>query len=299
MSAPTPPPKNMFPLQDGESCSTTQSSLFARATPKQNVATAIPLTITPASAAPSNSSSRTSPTSIASALGTYMSHQTTPDVLKPAAISQTSLPLSTASSELAMPQSPPAPPSSIYAMSEAVAMSKSPGIMRRLSRGAHNRLTRARRSSTTHTDRDQSAGPVFMRRRSDSNRAVSEGAPDVSDLDLDFDEDTVTDCGNSLLDDPADNAFGIYTGRSSVASAPSGADAPRGSVILQQGTLLEKVTKKKRKTMTFRLDFDSGKIYWDPSKPSKKIYIDDIRDIHKGPVARHYREEATVPARFE
>ncbi|KAI6925274.1 hypothetical protein KC355_g16836, partial [Hortaea werneckii] len=65
------------------------------------------------------------------------------------------------------------------ALAEAM-NTKSPGLIRRLSRGASNRLRR--RASTNHSMRlrDQSAGPVLIRRRSDSN-----GAGDISDFELD------------------------------------------------------------------------------------------------------------------
>ena len=68
-------------------------------------------------------------------------------------------------------------------MSEAMT-GKSPGLIRRLSRGAHNKLRR--RASTTQSMRmrDVSAGPVLMRRRSDSN-GNSDIGQDVSDLELD------------------------------------------------------------------------------------------------------------------
>lgn len=81
-------------------------------------------------------------------------------------------------------------------MTEAFGMSKGTGLIRRLSRGAHNRLRR--RPSTTQTNRirDQSAGPVLVRRRSDST-GQSDLAGDMSDLDLgrtseDGNEDSVS-----------------------------------------------------------------------------------------------------------
>ena len=51
---------------------------------------------------------------------------------------------------------------------DPAAPSKAPGLMRRISRGAANKLTRRRQSATQNDKRDRSSGPVIMRRRSDS-----------------------------------------------------------------------------------------------------------------------------------
>ena len=40
-----------------------------------------------------------------------------------------------------------------------------------------------------------------------------------------------------------------------------------------------------------RLDLESAKVFWDPSRPSKAFYIDDVKEIRSGPEAKHYREE--------
>ncbi|KAF1983949.1 PLC-like phosphodiesterase [Aulographum hederae CBS 113979] len=288
-------------MQKAKSYPTTlpPQELFARPTLPKQLITTIPFTVTPATAAPN--SSRTSPTSLASALETNISQQSvqsTPDFSKSPGCSQSSLPLSIGVPDAALDaQSPPLHTGS--STSEAVSTVRSPGIMRRLSRGAHNKLSRARRTSTSRADRDQSAGPVFMRRRSDSNRGMQEGN-DVSDFELEpYGEEALDDQGETFVPGSFENALGITTGRSSISSGMEGTVAPTRCMMLQQGTPLEKYTKKKKRTFIFRLDFDSAKICWDTSKPAKKLYIDDIRSITTRADARHYREDCQAPPHLE
>ncbi|KAJ9638855.1 hypothetical protein H2201_004619 [Coniosporium apollinis] len=135
-----------------------------------------------------------------------------------------------------------------------------------------------------------------MRRRSDS-RSMTDGALDVSDLELeleDQEEEAIDDLGEPVSQRAIANGLGITTGRPSVGSAAEGAVGPIWSPFLEQGTTLTKVTKKKRKQLKFRLDFDSAKVWWDPSKPSKQFYIDDVWDIRSGADARPYYEEFRV-----
>ena len=69
--------------------------------------------------------------------------------------------------------------------------------------------------------------------------------------------------------------------------------------ILLQGTTMIKVTKKKRKVLTFVLENEAAKVSWDRNRPSKSFYIDDIKDIRVGRDARNYREEFGVSANDE
>ena len=75
--------------------------------------------------------------------------------------------------------------------------------------------------------------------------------------------------------------------------------APKIDSSIQCGTVLTKVTKKRRKQVTFFLDLDTAKVFWDPSNPTKRFYIDDIKEIRTGADARNYREEHQVPADAE
>ncbi|KAL1297173.1 hypothetical protein AAFC00_004746 [Neodothiora populina] len=171
-------------------------------------------------------------------------------------------------------------------------MSKGTGLIRRLSRGAHNRLRR--RPSTTQTNRirDQSAGPVLVRRRSDSTGAA-DLAGDMSDLEL---ERTSEDGGEEALptissSEPT-NTSALHTIRKmNTSPILEGGVAPTISSVLEQGTWLIKVTKKKRKMLKFRLDPLAAKVCWNATNPTKQFYIDDVRDIRTGPDARSSRQD--------
>ncbi|KAF2462244.1 hypothetical protein BDY21DRAFT_276974 [Lineolata rhizophorae] len=214
--------------------------------------------------------------------------QNTPDALQPVAC-----PSPFPSAPLSLPESagfsPLSPPSS--AMAEAVNISRSP---RELSRKLSERIPgiRRRRQSATHSSRDLSCGPVTVRRRSDS-KSVTENAENISDLELEEREDDGADdfSGETAARPEFINALGITTGRPSVGSATEGGVAPLRNRILQEGTRLSKITRKKRKDIPFKLDFDSAKIIWDPTRPSKQVYVDDIRGIRYGEEAKNYREE--------
>ncbi|KAH0343472.1 PLC-like phosphodiesterase, partial [Aureobasidium melanogenum] len=193
------------------------------------------------------------------------------------------------------PSPSPVVSSSYTSMTEAFGMSKGTGLIRRLSRGAHNRLRR--RPSTTQTNRirDQSAGPVLVRRRSDST-GQSDLTGDMSDLDLgrtseDGNEDTVTSYP------PPDSSIsqGLLAMRKASATMTEGGVAPTISSVLEQGTWLTKVTKKKRKVLKFRLDPLAAKVCWNPSNPSKQFYIDDVRDIRVGAEAKTSRQDIQIP----
>ncbi|KAL4950677.1 hypothetical protein BDW69DRAFT_53080 [Aspergillus filifer] len=173
---------------------------------------------------------------------------------------------------------------------------KGPGLMRRISRGAANKLTR-RRTSTSHNDkRDRSSGPVIMRRRSDSKTGTQNGRE--SALDSSYEED-----GNDAID-----SLGVWCGSESsslpndnvtFASRNVSVVAPTVDSAIQRGSILTKVTRKRRKQVRFLLNLDAGKVYWDPSNPAKRFYIDDIKEIRVGADARNYREEHQVSQEME
>lgn len=187
------------------------------------------------------------------------------------------------------------------AMSDAVSTTKSTGLIRRISRGAANKLSR-RRTSTTGDDRDQSSGPMVRRRPSEGHGGGLElTRADMDDMDDGFDDV-----------DELNEPLGLVLGSESPMSGsrtPQGAPtssttlvAGVGPVIpisLQRGTNLTKVTKRKSKMLKFVLDPDAAKVVWDPSKPTKRFYIDDIREVRTGRDARNYREECQVPIELE
>ena len=180
-----------------------------------------------------------------------------------------------------------------------MAASKSPGLIRRISRGAANRLRR-RPSSKHLSNRDRSSGPVMLRRRSDSKNAVE---PDAEMIDNDFeadiedvqeDQEPVHGLGLSV-----DN-LGLGNGTATLRpSLTQGGIAPIVPSKLQNGTLLTKVTKKKRKDLKFILNTDSAKVFWDPSNASKQFYIDDIQQIRLQSDAKNYREGCGVGLEYE
>lgn len=191
------------------------------------------------------------------------------------------------------------PPVSYPAIGDAFGRPRPAGLIRRISRGAQNRLRR--RPSTTQTNRlrDQSAGPVLVRRRSDST-GPTDLAGDMSDLELELpSEDGAEDNSSSILTSDSVSGLGISAGRKSNASTFEGGIAPTISAVLEQGTWLTKVTKKKRKSLKFRLDPLAAKVCWAESNPAKQFYIDDVGEIRVGAEARNSREDIQVPAEQE
>ncbi len=184
-------------------------------------------------------------------------------------------------------------------MNEVVAASKGPGLIRRISQGAANRLRR--RTSSNHVaSRDQSSGPVMMRRRSGSkSEAGTDGGLIESDLDEGH-EDLVQ--SPTSLNGLGLSVDGVTFGENSlhpVASLTEGGIAPIVPPLLRSGTMLIKVTKNKRKNLKFTLDTESGKVCWDKTNINKRFYIDGIRQMRLQKDGRIYREEFQVPAEAE
>jgi phosphatidylinositol phospholipase C delta len=123
----------------------------------------------------------------------------------------------------------------------------------------------------------------------------SDSGVDVSDPELDSqDEEAVedmTDIPYLNIAQPQDN----MSARPSIGSIPEEGLAPAIPLALQQGTMLTKVTKKKRKQLLFRFEFAAAKICWDPRNPSKHVYIDDIQDVREANEAREYLDQFQVP----
>ncbi len=182
-------------------------------------------------------------------------------------------------------------------MSEAITASKSPGLIRRLSRGAANRLRR-RQSSNHLSNRDRSSGPVMLRRRSNSKNDVDlETGMGDKDFEADIEdvqEDPEPVQGQVGLGLAVNGMSGISLEDGTASLRPSlteGGMAPIVPLILRKGTTLTKVTKNKRKPLHLVLNTESAKVSWDPTNLSKQFYIDDIHQIRLQSDARHYREE--------
>lgn len=179
------------------------------------------------------------------------------------------------------------------AMAEAIAAGRSPGLIRRLSRGAHNKLRR--RASTNHLRmRDQSAGPTLVRRRSDSNGASDIG--EVSDFELDSTaENAAEDQPYPPLPTSKPNGLGISMPRASDSSTQfEGGEADCAPPMLQAGTLLERVTKKKKKTVRFWLDAGSARVCWYGKVTTKSFGVDDVVKVLRGAQSRNVRNDIQV-----
>ncbi|KAF2710233.1 1-phosphatidylinositol-4,5-bisphosphate phosphodiesteras-like protein 1 [Pleomassaria siparia CBS 279.74] len=235
---------------------------------------------------PSHARSFPSPMSTPSYYGINGSLQSTPECLLPVSCTSSPMPPMLHLPEpLFSPTSVPSPTSSPSAMSQAI--SKAPSLIRRVSHGAKGIQGKFRRAGS-QARRDQSSGPVIMRRRSDS-RTATDNAFDVSDLDLNLDDD------DAATEDSADtpNALGIST-------TPTIPDptviAPVRNTRLETGTPMRKFSKGKPrgKEIILRLDFHSAKVFWDSSRPSKAFYVDDVREIRSGPEAASYRRDCGV-----
>lgn len=186
--------------------------------------------------------------------------------------------------------------------------SKGPGLMRRISRGAANKLTRRRQSASQNDKRDRSSGPVIMRRRSDSKT----GPQPVRDTALDSsNEDDASEALDGLgawagsepsslrSESRMSSARDLSAGTVPSPNNAAAVIAPKVDSMLQRGTILTKVTKKRRKQVRFFLNLDAGKVFWDPSNPAKRFYIDDVKEIRVGADARNYREEHQIPEDLE
>jgi len=203
-------------------------------------------------------------------------------------------PLELGEAIMAVPEAP-------GALESSSSNSKAPGLMRRISRGAANKLTRRRQSASQNDKRDRSSGPVIMRRRSDSKTG-----PQPS-------RDVALDSSNEDDNSEALDGLGAWAGSEpsslrsesrmmsarDVVGGTAVAIAPKVDSALQRGTVLTKVTKKHRKQVRFFLDLGAAKVFWDPSNPAKRFYIDDIKEIRVGADARNYREEHQIPEDVE
>lgn len=193
---------------------------------------------------------------------------------------------------------PLAPTPSAKAMSEALNQNKSPGLLRKLSKGAKDRTNRvfnSRQASNSNARRDRGCGPIVTRRRSGS-RTGPDGETTYIDPGLDGLSEVNFDDGPSMqaLNLASDGLLesGMSTPNS---SRPQGGIAPAVPMELRRGVLLSKITRRRRKNLIFILDTNSGKVTWNSSNPSKCVYIDDIQQIRIQGEARNYREELQIP----
>lgn len=189
------------------------------------------------------------------------------------------------------------------------AVKQNTNIIRRLSNKASKAITRRRTSSAHPNSRDVSVGPGILRRRSDSNNT----AP-TSDLMERPAFDTESECeaderddGESISASTFDNGAMDSAPTTNTASSINGSICPPlasppqvgGPVIplvLLNGVPISKVSKKKSsKRLILALDAEAGKITWDRTRPSKCIYIDDIKEVRTAEDIRQYRLDCGIP----
>ncbi|KAK9448439.1 PLC-like phosphodiesterase [Limtongia smithiae] len=150
-------------------------------------------------------------------------------------------------------------------------------LMRRLSRGAMDKITH--RSSKSAVD-SAADGPVTIRR------------------------------GSSISNDSDGSGSGHSVGFfSDVAESRRQSDTdlqdklpPAVPASLQAGVPFLRITRKKRIQYTFSLNVDNGAITWDSKTKAKSkttIVIDNIREIRVGEDARNYREEFKISSEHE
>ncbi|KAI4262827.1 MAG: hypothetical protein L6R42_002000 [Xanthoria sp. 1 TBL-2021] len=269
-------------------------SLFAQKPPqkptKYKVNTAVPLTITPASAVSPSISTSTSPADT--------SLQSSPDGFRgyEAFFSQPPTPLQLPESIVEVPL---APTPSARAMSEALNQSKNSGVFRKLSNSARDKTSRIisrRRSSNNVASRDRSCGPIVTRPRRGS-KATPDGETSYADTGFDglseHNLDEVSPIQNLGIASDGLLESGVSTPN---GSRTQGGIAPVVPSELRNGGQLIKVTRRKQKTLRFVLDTNSGKVVWNPSNPTKCMYIDDIQQIRVQGEAKNYREDFQVSA---
>ncbi|EFW99981.1 1-phosphatidylinositol-bisphosphate phosphodiesterase [Grosmannia clavigera kw1407] len=200
------------------------------------------------------------------------------------------------------------------------AMKQNSSIIRRLSNKASKAITRRRTSSAHPNSRDVSVGPGILRRRSDSNNtALTSDILERPAFDTDSEGDTdERDDGESISVSTFDNngATADSSPTTNTASSLSGSACPSlmspsevgGPVIPLAllngvpitGVPITKVSKKKNsKRLVLALDAESGKITWDRNRPSKCIYIDDIKEIRTAEDIRQYRLDCGISAADE
>lgn len=136
-----------------------------------------------------------------------------------------------------------------------------------------------------------------MRRRSDSTNTAPEGGKAA--LFSDSDDELSGEYLEAIsfpygMDGYKDFPSTTASIGSSLTATGSASPGPVIPSILLQGTTLTKVTKKKKKLLTFVLESEAAKVSWNKNNRSKSFYIDDIKEIRVGADSRNYRQEFGV-----
>ncbi|KAI9725642.1 MAG: Phospholipase C [Chrysothrix sp. TS-e1954] len=243
---------------------------------------------------PTSSTSNSTRTSISASSTPYRFHSSIPP--SPEILQSSTFPDEATIGTFELPTSPMIPPPASPAVSDANFQHKPPGLMRRISRGAHNKL-RARASTSNLRNRENNSGPTVLRQRQRSDsKTFTDGSVEVSDLDLD-DLEALNLDSPSLLEDhglpsPSPNfprGRRKYLGDDGSILTPS---------MLLEGTRFMKITKKKKEPLVLQLDCDdNNKIFWSHvgSSSKRQIYIDDIKEIRADADVHNYLDEFDQP----
>jgi len=190
-------------------------------------------------------------------------------------------------------------PSSRDGNEDALIKTKSPSLIRRISRGAQSSIRRRASTLQSKAQNDQNIGPILVRHRSESK--------DVSEtlyIDATSDFETEGPSSETATMDMS-SSFASLEGpsKSTCVTSPTsfeGGIAPTISSVLEQGTYLIKVTRKKRHVRKFRLDTSAAKVCWtDSANLNKQFYIDNVREIRVGAESRSSRQDIHVTPEIE
>jgi phosphatidylinositol phospholipase C, delta len=163
---------------------------------------------------------------------------------------------------------------------------RSGSLMRKLSQSAKAGVQQRLRRKTSASEqgrREHSSGPI-TRRRSDSRTATSNGTSTADLMSGDLDD-------GHLADSPYASGVNDTSSITSEPFSPIKPTAPTLPDQLIRGSLLTKVTKRKRKHLEFFLAVNGSTVSWNPAKASKAFYVDDIKSIRYGDDALNYRQD--------
>lgn len=86
--------------------------------------------------------------------------------------------------------------------------------------------------------------------------------------------------------------------KSSSATSHTSQEAAFSGLLLPEGEQMLKVTHKKVKPRTFKLDPDRGQILWE-SKKNNRVNLESIREVRFGPSAASYRTSLNISSAHE
>ncbi|PFH61395.1 hypothetical protein XA68_17507 [Ophiocordyceps unilateralis] len=171
-------------------------------------------------------------------------------------------------------------------------------LIRRLSSRASRRIaSRRRQSSAAPGSRDNSVGPCYLRRRSDSNTTAPPDCLTLStDSESDLDErDDFASIG-SLYFEGALRGSSANSTTESIAGSTNNMAGPVIPLQLQRGTWLRKISKKNRsKRIRLVYEPETNKLMWDRLRPNKFLHVDEIREIRTGSDIQQYGRDFNVP----